>query len=62
MVERQRQVVATHLMRDVTDASRGVVPLVVAEEAILHRRGGALYPPLGDRGESPLRRGAPYPP
>jgi dihydroxy-acid dehydratase len=33
--ERQRQIAATNRLRDVTDASRGVVPLAVAEEATL---------------------------
>jgi hypothetical protein len=33
ILERRRQVVATNRMHDVTDASRGVVPLVVAKEA-----------------------------
>jgi dihydroxy-acid dehydratase len=33
ILERRRQVAATNRMQDVTDASRGVVPLVVAEEA-----------------------------
>jgi dihydroxy-acid dehydratase len=31
--ERRRQVAATNRMHDVTDASQGVVPLVVAQEA-----------------------------
>jgi dihydroxyacid dehydratase/phosphogluconate dehydratase len=31
--ERRRRVAATNRMHDVTDASRGVVPLVVAQEA-----------------------------
>jgi len=35
MRERQRQVAATNRLRDVTDASRGVVPLAVAEGATL---------------------------
>ncbi len=33
ILERRRQVAATNRMHDVTDAGRGVVPLVVAEEA-----------------------------
>ena len=33
ILERQRQLAATNRMHDVTDASKGVVPLVVAEEA-----------------------------
>jgi len=33
ILDRRRQVAATNRMHDVTDASRGVVPLVVAEEA-----------------------------
>jgi dihydroxy-acid dehydratase len=33
ILERRRQVAATNRMHDVTDAGRGVVPIVVAEEA-----------------------------
>jgi hypothetical protein len=35
MRERQREIAATNRLRDVTDASRGVVPLAVAEGATL---------------------------
>jgi dihydroxyacid dehydratase/phosphogluconate dehydratase len=38
MVERRRQIAATNRLQGVTDASRGVVPLVVAEEATSHHR------------------------
>jgi dihydroxy-acid dehydratase len=35
MLERQRGIAATNRLRDVTDASRGVVPVVVADEATM---------------------------
>jgi len=38
--ERKRQIAATNRMDAVTDAGRGVVPLVVAEEATQHYRNG----------------------
>jgi dihydroxy-acid dehydratase len=35
LLERQRRIAATNRLRDVTDAGRGIVPLVVAEQATL---------------------------